>query len=155
MEQLLFEGKTRSIGVSNHRLECLEEILKHAKIEVHPYVYDKAQPIIEFCKARGITIETYGALAPLTRYPGGPVDPVLRGIAQQRDATESQILLKWATQISHGGPVVTTSNKEERLLAHAKALTEIDNLTDAQMQAIAGAGKQKPQRFRMQDMNED
>ena len=32
MEQLLAEGKTPSIGVSNHRIPCLEEILKHGKV---------------------------------------------------------------------------------------------------------------------------
>ncbi|KAJ9116992.1 hypothetical protein QFC22_004650 [Naganishia vaughanmartiniae] len=161
MEQLLKEGKTRSIGVSNHRIEFLEEILKNAKtlpsvnqIEVHPYVYDKAQPIIEFCASNAITIEAYGTLASLIHYPGGPVDPIVQQIARDLGATESQVLLKWAHQITHGGPVVTTSNKSERLEEHIKALTEMGDLSDTQMQAIVEGGKQNPQRFRMEDMNE-
>ncbi|KAI5451931.1 hypothetical protein NCC49_001232 [Naganishia albida] len=59
MEQLQAEGKTRSIGVSNYRIADLEETLKTTKIipavnqvEIHPYVIDKAQPLIDYCHSK-------------------------------------------------------------------------------------------------------
>ncbi|GHJ85377.1 hypothetical protein NliqN6_1779 [Naganishia liquefaciens] len=160
MEELQKEGKTKSIGVSNYRVSDLEEVLKVAKvvpsvnqIEVHPYVYSKAQSLLDFCHSKGIHIESYGPLSTLIRAPGGPVDPVVKDIAQELVATEGQVLLKWAHQITHGGIVLTTSSKKERLEEQIKAFTEIKDLSDEQMQAIAEAGKQKFYRFGMQHMD--
>jgi diketogulonate reductase-like aldo/keto reductase len=119
------------------------------KIEVHPYIYDRAKPIIEFCSLKGIIIQAYGTLAPLIHYAGGPVDPVVQKVARELGATESQVLLKWAHQVTNGGPVVTTSSKEERLKEHIQVFTEIKDLSDVQMSAIAEAGKQSPQPFRV------
>lgn len=111
------------------------------QIEVHPYVYDVAQSLIDFCDSKGIHIESYGPLSSLIRHPGGPVDPIVKKIAQELGATEGQVLLKWAHQITHGGIVLTTSSKKERLEEQIKAFTEIKNLSDEQVKAVGEAGK--------------
>ncbi|KAJ9107816.1 hypothetical protein QFC19_002722 [Naganishia cerealis] len=161
MEELQKEGKTKSIGVSNYRISDLEETLKVAKvtpsanqIEVHPYVLDKAQSLIDFCQSKGIHIESYGPLSSIVRHPGGSVDPVVKKIAQELGATDGQVLLKWAHQITHGGIVVTTSSKKERLEEQIKAFTDIKDLSAEQVQAIAEAGKKEHHRVFMQHMDE-
>lgn len=98
---------------------------------------------MDFCHSKGIHIESYGPLSTLIRAPGGPVDPVVKKVAQELGATEGQVLLKWAHQITHGGIVLTTSSKKERLEEQIKAFTEIKDLSDEQVQAIAEAGKQQ------------
>jgi diketogulonate reductase-like aldo/keto reductase len=93
-------------------------------------VYGKAQALLEFCDSKGIHIESYGPLSSIVRAPGGPVDPVVKKIAQELGATDGQVLLKWAHQITNGGLV-----------------TEIKDLSDEQVKAIGEAGKERPQRI--------
>ncbi|GHJ85307.1 hypothetical protein NliqN6_1709 [Naganishia liquefaciens] len=148
METLQAEGKARSIGVSNYRISDLEETLKTARvipavnqIEVQPYMIGAGLPLIEYCKAKGITIAVFSALAPLTHFPGGPVDPVVREIAAQIGSTEDQVLLKWAHQVTCGGIVLTTSLRSERLRGQIHALEEMEPLSESQMQSITSAGR--------------
>jgi diketogulonate reductase-like aldo/keto reductase len=110
-------------------------------------VYGQAQSLLEFCDSKGIHIESYGPLSSIVRAPGGPVDPVVKKIAQELGATDGQVLLKWAHQITNGGIVLTTSSKKERLEEQIKAFTEIKDLSDEQVKAIGEAGKEKPQRI--------
>lgn len=62
----------------------------------------------ETCRKYNIAISPFTALAPLTRFPGGPVDAVAAEIADKRGLTAAQVLLVWASQRSGGGPVVTS-----------------------------------------------
>ncbi|KAJ9125558.1 hypothetical protein QFC22_000520 [Naganishia vaughanmartiniae] len=155
MEQLQCEGKARSIGVSNYRIADLEETLKTAKIvpsvnqtdrdvveiEVHPYVFEKAKPLIDYRHQKGIAIASYAALASIVRHPGGPVDQVVKDIAEELSMTEDQVLLKWAHQVTYGGIVITTSLKKERLQGQVKAFATMPYLSDTQVRTIADAGK--------------
>lgn len=70
----------------------------------------------------------------------------MKKIAQELGATDGQVLLKWAHQITHGGIVVTTSSKKERLVEQIKAFTDIKDLSKEQVQAIAEAGKKEHHR---------
>jgi diketogulonate reductase-like aldo/keto reductase len=133
MEDVLKEGKTRSIGVSNYMIDEMTEMLETAKvsqiirwitplhgwgylppvfamqvipavnqIEFHPYCYPYLESLVRLCHERGITIECYGPLSPITKGKGGPLDPVLQKIAGQTGLNEGQVLLKWAKQVSRG-----------------------------------------------------
>ncbi|KAJ9109211.1 hypothetical protein QFC21_000540 [Naganishia friedmannii] len=154
MEELQREGKTKSLGVSNCRIDDIEEILKNSKItpvvnqiEIQPYVFDTAKPIIDYCHSKGIAIAGYATLAPLTHFPGGPVCPVIKKrIAEELNATEDQVLLKWAHQVTYGGVVVVSSRKKVRMQGFTKALTEMKNLAESQIKAISEAGLKKHQR---------
>ncbi|KAJ9125530.1 hypothetical protein QFC22_000491 [Naganishia vaughanmartiniae] len=148
MEDLRSEGKTRSIGVSNYRVSDLEETLGTTKAipsvnqtEVHPYVYDKAKPIIEWCHNKGITIACFTTLASITHFPGGPVDTVVKRIAEDLNMTEDQVLMKWAHQVTYGGIIVTTSCKKERLVGQIRAFSDTQELSDEQVKLITDAGK--------------
>ncbi|KAJ3800047.1 oxidoreductase [Lentinula aff. detonsa] len=110
MEEIKREGLAKSIGVSNFTVEHLQIILEDAtvvpavnQIELHPYIWDTAAKIYDFCQEKGIVVE-YGALSSLFRVPGGPVDPVVAS-AVQRLSKESgtsvspgQVLMKWLIQ---------------------------------------------------------
>jgi alcohol dehydrogenase (NADP+) len=67
MEQLVEQGKVKSIGVSNFNITQLEDIIKncHVKpavnqIEVHPYMQN--DKLIEFCQNNGIVVMAYSPL---------------------------------------------------------------------------------------------
>lgn len=115
MEELVKEGLTKSIGVSNFREEDLLEIEKSWKIkpavnqiEYHPYVFHAAnmERLLDLLKKHEIRVEAYGPQTPLFRVPGGPVDPVVERIAKAHKITPGQTLLLWAQQYT-GGVVVT------------------------------------------------
>ncbi|KAF5315820.1 hypothetical protein D9611_004842 [Ephemerocybe angulata] len=80
MEEVHEAGLATSIGVSNFRVEDLQDILKIAKvvpavnqIELHPYVWDTARQIVEFDKQHGIR--------------RGSLDPVLETIRKRLEET--------------------------------------------------------------------
>jgi alcohol dehydrogenase (NADP+) len=67
MEELVKEGKTKAIGVSNFNVKQLQDVLEHCKIkpvnnqvEVNPYVQN--DELIEFCQKNNIVVSAYGPL---------------------------------------------------------------------------------------------
>ncbi|KAF8892477.1 NADP-dependent oxidoreductase domain-containing protein [Infundibulicybe gibba] len=134
------EGLTRSIGVSNFRVEDLEVILDGAvvtpavnQIELHPYVWKAAEPIVRFGEEHGIITISYGGQTPLARVPGGPVDAVLPDICARLEkirgqtVTPGQVLSKWILQ---KGAVVDSEAVET---ANVPDLTaeEVERIDDA------------------------
>ncbi|KAJ7510050.1 NADP-dependent oxidoreductase domain-containing protein [Mycena galericulata] len=159
MEAVQAEGLAKSIGVSNFGLEDLKTIVPGAKvvpsvnqIELHPYIWKAAEPVVKYCLEHGITPESYGGLSPLVRAPGGPVDEVLPAIEERlgkelgRPVTSSQVLSKWISQ--KGAIVVTTSSKEARIKEYL-AVTGVPDLTPEELEAIEAAGAKLPKRFFM------
>lgn len=68
---------TKSIGVSNHRVEDIKKILETCKvkpavnqIELHPYIYNEAKSIVDLCHENGIKIAAYSPSAPLVYFKG-------------------------------------------------------------------------------------
>jgi len=70
-------------------------------------VWKEAEEIVTFSKEKGITIASYAGLVPITKAPGGPVDPVLKSIAEKlgKDVPTSHVLTKWLLQ--KGAVVIT------------------------------------------------
>ncbi|KAG6372477.1 NADP-dependent oxidoreductase domain-containing protein [Boletus reticuloceps] len=102
----------RSIGVSNFDEKDLKVLLASAKIKpdvnqilLHPYVYRRQLPILEYAARHDIVIEAYSALIPITHEPGGPLDAPLNRIASRLGATTDQVLLAWTK--AKGAVVVT------------------------------------------------
>lgn len=83
----------------------------------------------------------YTPLGPITHAPGGPVDPVVRPIAEKYGMTPEQVLLKWVSQ--QGILVVTTSSHKDRLASFLKAVDDSWSLTADEMKAITEAGEKK------------
>lgn len=99
MEELLEEGKIKSIGVSNFWPEHLEALLDSAKIkpavnqiEFHPGYW---QPeTTQYCKEKGIVLQAWSPLA-RGRIFG---NEILIEIANRHQKTVSQIALRWIVQ---------------------------------------------------------
>lgn len=81
------------------------------QIEFHPYCFSDPQVLkaVATCQELGIAIGAYTTLASLTRkeFQGGPVDEIVRRIAEDQKCTKAQVLLAWARQRTGGGPIVT------------------------------------------------
>ncbi|CAK5269954.1 unnamed protein product [Mycena citricolor] len=146
VEAIQTEGLAKNVGVSNFTADDLKAIVPTAKIlpaanqiELHPYVYKAAEPILAYAQEKGIKIESYGGLTPLVRAPGGPVDEVLARIISRLggSVTSAQVLTKWLWQ--KGAVVVTTSSKEDRLKEYL-ASADVSDLTAEEIKAIDEAG---------------
>jgi diketogulonate reductase-like aldo/keto reductase len=146
MEAIHSSGRAKSIGVSNFLPHHLCAILKTAKIipavnqiEYHPYL--QQSEILALAKEHGITVEAYSPLTPLTKGAGGPVDEVVKAIAEQYKVSESVILLKWLT--SQGIVAITTSGKEERLADYIEGFKKEFLLTADEVSEISKEGRKK------------
>lgn len=60
----------------------------------------------ESCHKYDIAVEPFTALAPLTRWPGGPVQIAAEEIGKTKGISAAKVLLAWARQMT-GGPIVT------------------------------------------------
>ncbi|KAH9951969.1 Aldo/keto reductase [Amylocystis lapponica] len=149
-EELQKEGLVKSIGVSNFRVRDLEVVADGAtvvpavnQIEYHPYVFKASEPVAEYAKKHNILLASFGGLGPVTRWKGGPLDPVLATIRARvektagQPVTEGQVLQLWlrAKQI----PAITTSTKLERIREYLATET-FPGLTDEEVLAIDDAG---------------
>jgi diketogulonate reductase-like aldo/keto reductase len=111
LEQLVDEGRCKSIGLSDITLEALKAIVDVARIkpavvqvESHPYLPE--WELLDFCKQHGIIVL---AFAPLGHgmQPAVLEDPVLTGIAKHLRKTPAQVALAWSVQ--RGVAFLTTS----------------------------------------------
>jgi alcohol dehydrogenase (NADP+) len=134
MERLVDEGKCRSIGLSDIRLEMLKEIVAVARIkpavvqvESHPYLQE--WELLDYCRENGIVLL---AFAPLGHgmEPRVTEDPVITAIAQRLGKTPAQVALAWAVQ--RGTAFLTTSITPHRIRENI----EISSLPDDAMQAL-------------------
>jgi len=144
MEKAKEDGLTRSIGVSNFGVPELEELLKIAKVKpaanqipYNPYNNAENAALLKLAAEHGIIIETYGALTPITKKAGGPVDEPVQSIAQRRGITPAQVLLLWIR--AKGIVIVTTTSKESRLQEYL-AVGDLEPLSQEDVDAIDAAG---------------
>lgn len=100
MEQIAATGRVRAIGVSNHLLPHLHELLGAAEtvpavnqIEFHPYL--QSRPLLEFCRSKKIQAEAWSPLM-----QGGTLlrDPAVEAIAKKHGKTAAQVVLRWDLQ---------------------------------------------------------
>lgn len=99
-EELLADGRVKSIGVSNFGPQQLEVLLKEAsvvpvlnQVELHP---DYPQPQLRsFHSEHGIATEAW---SPLGQGKALLTDPVLVKIAEKHGRTVAQVVLRWHLQ---------------------------------------------------------
>ncbi len=133
MEDSLYNGKVRAIGVSNFTIRHLEALKKTARvwppainqIELHPY--NPQTELVEYCRKEGIVVQAYASLG--GQDSGKKTWNVLGGkllerkevkqIAEKYDRTEAQVLLRWATQQGFG--VIPKSSKVENMMLNLEA----------------------------------
>jgi diketogulonate reductase-like aldo/keto reductase len=117
MEELLIQGKVRSIGVSNFTINHLVELLKVAKVkpsvnqvELHPFL--PQHDLLTFCEKHGILVGAYSSLGS-GKQPAALEHPTVLKIANDTKMTPAQVLLSWA--ITRGTPVIPKTSHPERL----------------------------------------
>jgi len=149
MEGLVDAGKVRAIGVSNWRIQDLQEIYDSARIkpvcnqvEANPYLQ---QPnLFSYCKARDIMITAYGPQLPVTRdaFKGGAVDAVVDKAAKRLNVTVGQVYLRWCFQT--GRVPITTTSKPERMEEYKNTFSF--ELSADEVSAISTAGQEQQRR---------
>ncbi|HSK47426.1 MAG TPA: aldo/keto reductase [Coriobacteriia bacterium] len=133
MEELLQEGKTRSIGVCNHLPHHLTDLLRIAEtppavdqVEFHPWLQ---QPSLQaFLTEHDITLEAW---APVMKGRVGEA-PELLEIAARHEATPAQIAIRWVLQ--QGYVAIPKSVRDSRILENADVFGF--DLTDEDVELI-------------------
>jgi diketogulonate reductase-like aldo/keto reductase len=117
LENLMDQGRCKTIGLSDIGLEKVQEIFESARIkpavvqvESHPYL--PQWDLLDFCKKKGIVLH---AFAPLGHgiEPKLVEDPVITTISKRLKKTPAQVLLAWALQ--RGTAPITTSKNSNRI----------------------------------------
>lgn len=136
-------GKVRAIGVSNFRVDHLEQLLECCRvvphvnqIEMHPLL--RQQDIVGLCHKYGIQIVAYASLGvgELLSHPA----PCM--IAARVRRPVSQVLLRWAVQL--GACVIPKASQDGHIDENSDIFSF--ELTDEDM-ATLGEMAMNPHRF--------
>ena len=160
MENLVEQGLTKSIGVSNYNVQNLFIILSICKIkpavnevEFHPYLYQK--DLKEFCDKENIKIFAYNPLVKgsycKNRYEKEMQEKgldllnedIVKDLARKYGKTEGQIVLNWHIQLGTI-PIPGTSNPERMKENLEAAKFEMD-VNDSQF--LSALSEKKEFRF--------
>ena len=119
LQSLQEQGLTREIGVSNYsrgQLEALEQngLKTPAVNQVQFSPFHFRRELLEYCDEHGIVLEAY---SPLER-GRGLQDPKIMSVAERRERTPAQVMLRWAIQ--HRAVVILKSSRLERIRANAQ-----------------------------------
>jgi 2,5-diketo-D-gluconate reductase A len=134
-ERIRAEGGTRTIGVSNFRVEDLERLEAETEtrptvnqVELHPYMQQRE--LREWHEDHGIATEAWSPIAQ------GAVlgDETIVAIARTHGRTPAQVVLRWHLQL--GNVVIPKSVTPERMRENF-ALFDFE-LSDEEMESIEG-----------------
>jgi len=122
MEEAVDKGLTKSIGLSNAPVVCVNDVLNFAKIppavnqyERHPY---HSQPeLTKWCQEQGVAVTAYSSLGNPGHQKDREVnvlkDEVVMEIAKKHNKTVPQILLRWS--LEHNVICIPKSVTKERI----------------------------------------
>jgi diketogulonate reductase-like aldo/keto reductase len=135
MEDSLYQGKCRAIGVSNFTIRHLEALKQTARvwppavnqIELHPY--NPQKELVAYCRTEGIVVQAYASLGgqdsgkKTWNILGGRLmeREEVKGIAAKYGKTPAQVLLRWATQQGFG--VIPKSTNVEHMRMNLEAVS--------------------------------
>ncbi|WWC70508.1 uncharacterized protein I206_104459 [Kwoniella pini CBS 10737] len=138
LEQLVKQGKAKTIGVSNYGVKHLEQMEAYAvippavnQIELHPWCQQPS--IVSYCQSHNIALEAYSPLVQGTKAE----DPTLLKIAEQTGKSWAQVLIRWSLQ--RGFIPLPKSDTKDRIIANRDVFDF--ELSDDQMQALNGLDK--------------
>jgi diketogulonate reductase-like aldo/keto reductase len=117
MENLVDEGLTGAIGLSDIDVEGTKKIvntarIKPAVVEVESHPYHPQWELHELCKTDGIILLAFASLGHALE-PRLLDDPLIVSIAQRSGKTPAQVLLAWGIQ--RGSAVLTGSVNPARI----------------------------------------
>ncbi|PNY24089.1 oxidoreductase [Tolypocladium capitatum] len=102
LEQLHDEGKARAIGVSNFRVQHLEEMKEYARVwpphvnqlerQLHPWCQQR--DLVRFCRDNGIVLQAYSPLS-CGEHLG---DEALGAVAAKHGKSPAQVLIRYGLQ---------------------------------------------------------
>jgi diketogulonate reductase-like aldo/keto reductase len=132
-EKLYRDGKIKAIGISNFKIEYINQLLQTAEIvpmvnqiEFHPGAYN--EKLLQYCKDKNIILEAWGPLG-----QGRVIEnPILQQIAQKYNKTVSQICLCWCIQ--HNIIPLPKSSHKERIIQNFNVFDF--SLTQSDMEII-------------------
>jgi diketogulonate reductase-like aldo/keto reductase len=118
MLELIEEGRTRSIGVSNFSMEDIAPLVEATgtvpavdQVEFNPYHHDPH--FLSECATAGIQVEAYSPLNGTNLN-----DPVVVELARSHRRSAAQIILRWCIQ--KGAVTLTRSSRSEHIRENAK-----------------------------------
>ncbi len=153
MESLVDVGLVRHIGVCNFNTSLLRDLLSQARrpvevlqVESHPYLVQSK--LLRFCNEHQIVYTAFSPLGAPSYVPLGMAsadqsvltDPVVVKLAQAKQKTPAQIVLRWGVQ--RGTSVIPKTSSVARLRENI----DLDfRLTQEEMDVISGLDRH--QRF--------
>jgi len=123
LEQLLSDGKVRSIGVSNFMVDHLTRLADATdvvpavnQIEVHPYFAQRE--VQDHGAEHGILTQAWAPIGGITFYRDSGhtstlEDPAVTGVAEAHGVSPAQVMLRWHLQ--QGRQVIPKSTKAHRI----------------------------------------
>ena len=135
LDELRREGRVRSIGVSNFATEHLQRLLDETgvvptvnQVELHPRF--PQEELRAFHAQHGILTEAW---APLGQGKGLLAEPVLTDVAESKNKSPAQVVLRWHIQL--GNIVIPKSVTPSRIRENFDVFGF--SLDDAEMQQIS------------------
>ena len=117
------------------------------QIEFHPYL-QRANGYVQWLQGRGITVQGFFGLLPITWAKGGPLDGVLREMAGRKGVSESAVLARWG--LNKGVVCITTARSEGRFGLYFGCLGLV--LSEEEMAVIDRVGGGHHVRMRFPEM---
>ena len=148
MEQLVDNGKCRSIGVSNYPMMLVHDLVTQARVpvscnQIEVHAYYTRESLVNYCLSRDICVTAHTPLG------GGAAnkndwntpcpldDPVVQGIAKTHGKSAAQVLLRFLLQ--RGIVVLPKSVKPSRMQENLDLFDF--SLTEEDMKAISALDK--------------
>ncbi|XP_050043910.1 uncharacterized oxidoreductase YtbE-like [Dermacentor andersoni] len=144
LENLYSQGKVGAIGVSNHTVKHLQELLTYCsvpptvnQVEFHPHLVQS--DLLRYCKEHHIVLQAYSSLGAAGGVDAILQEPVIVEIAGKHQKKPAQVVLRWALQL--GIAIIPKSSKAQRIEENANIFDF--TLTDDEVAAISGLNKNK------------
>ncbi|GGE11686.1 aldo/keto reductase [Psychroflexus salis] len=120
------QGLVKHVGVSNFSVAKLKDLISKTEdapemnqVELHPYLHQ--DELVKFCKENQIALTAYSPLGSSDRTPQMKAEnepslldnEMVKKIAEKRDASVAQFLIKWS--VDRGTAVIPKSTNEGRI----------------------------------------
>lgn len=120
------QGLVKHVGVSNFSVAKLKDLISKTEdapemnqVELHPYLHQ--DELVKFCKENQIALTAYSPLGSSDRTPQMKAEnepslldnEMVKKIAEKRDASVAQVLIKWS--VDRGTAVIPKSTNEGRI----------------------------------------